>query len=749
MSLLPEAAITLTSGLPSLPLVVAGALLLFVPGYAVASVLLPPPGYITSERLLAAPALTVALLAALTLWASALHIHLGAGAAVTLLMGSLALVAVQALRGLRTERRSPQVVSPASFTTVAWYLALFGLALGLRLWSTRDILPTLGADSYHHTLIAQLLVERGGLPDSYLPYAPIQTFAYHFGFHSLVAWLHWWTGADVGALIGLAGHLVNAAVALAVAFFVLRVVGDGLVAALAAWLVALLCVFPAYLVNWGRFTQAAGLLLLPVAAALCIDALSHPHDRRAVLRSALAAGLAASGLLLAHYRMAAMLAPLLCTWVLYLLATHLGARASRPPGRPILEAGTARPIARPNLGARASRPPGRPSPSRSTGPDALNPEPMPPPGAATAQPLVNLAAGEPHGLARSASLALPLGAVGILSGLLALPWILHLPGALALGLGQQPGDYGADYYGLERLGSAVAQHTNVPLLALAAVGFALAWVLRRAPAPGKPPASTHSIHAAVPPILPVRAAPVARAGPLAVLLLGVWALAQLALANPRWWPVPMPLAGRVDLVTTIAALCFPLAVAAALALATAWRVALEKQGSGAIVLALALGAGATALGGWQIQVLVTPNNVLVAPADLAAAAWLRAHAPPDTRVAVSAVIFPWAPDYVVGVDGGYWLPLLAGRTTTVLPMLYPGERGADATAVAEMVAITRALHEAPAAPQTAALLRALGVGYVYHSGRSPVPSAAGLATNPALRLDYTEDGVRLWAVAPE
>src|SRR6185503_13454443 len=92
------------------------------------------------------------------------------------------------------------------------------------------------------------------------------TFAYHFGFHSLVAWLHWWTGAGVGELVGLAGHLVNAAVALGVAFFVLRVLGDGLVALLAAWLVALLCVFPAYFANWGRFTQASGLLLLPEAS---------------------------------------------------------------------------------------------------------------------------------------------------------------------------------------------------------------------------------------------------------------------------------------------------------------------------------------------------------------------------------------------------------------------------------------------------------------------------------------------------
>jgi hypothetical protein len=116
---------------------------------------------------------------------------------------------------------------------------------------------------------------------------------------------------------------------------------------------------------------------------------------------------------------------------------------------------------------------------------------------------------------------------------------------------------------------------------------------------------------------------------------------------------------------------------------------------------------------------------------------------------VSATLFPWAPDYVVGVDGGYWLPLLAGRATTVLPMLYPGERGADQAAVARMVAVAQALRDAPAAALTAALLRSLHVGYVYHSGRSPVPSAEGLASNPGFRVVYDADGVRIWAVAPE
>jgi hypothetical protein len=198
----------------------------------------------------------------------------------------------------RTRQRAGKISFRLQAPDAAFW-ALLGtvllLTISSRLLSLRDAVAGMGLDAYHHTLIAWLIVERGGLPASYEPYAAIHSFAYHFGFHSLVAWLHWWTGAGVGELVGLAGLLVNAAVALGVAFFVLRVVGDGLVAALAAWLVALLCVFPAYFANWGRFTQASGLLLLPVAAALWIDLFGsargkeEPSHPRAPLAAALAA----------------------------------------------------------------------------------------------------------------------------------------------------------------------------------------------------------------------------------------------------------------------------------------------------------------------------------------------------------------------------------------------------------------------------------------------------------------------------
>src|SRR5579875_288412 len=673
-------ALTLAAGGPPPPLVLAAALLLWLPGSALASRLLRPPHYDALDWLLVGPAFSAAMLALATLWATVLGLPLGPVTAWAL----LALAACAALLPVLAGGRQPVGQHPAADARLAlcacrherlagpagrrWsarvtrhgalalgYLAVLALGLGARLWSTRDLVPALGADTYHHALIARLLVERGGVPDSYAPYAPIASFAYHFGFHSLVAWLHWWTGADLGALLPLAGHLVNAAIAASVAWWTRRQLGDDLVAWLAAWLVALLAVFPAYFANWGRFTQAAGLLLLPVAAALWADGLrasaAPGAERRRTARGPLAAAAVTTvGLFLAHYRVAAMLVPLLAVWVLISLVPGMAAGWQRP---------------------------------RGWAPSAR--------------------------VLRGGSLA------GAATALLLLPWLVRLAGALALGLGEQPGAYGAGYYALERLGTAPEQPTNLLLAPLAALGVVQAWRRRSA----------------------------------GVLVLVGWASVQLALADPYWWPRAVALAGRVDLITVLATLWVPAAVAAACALGTGAHAAWARWPRAAPLAASALLAVGTLLGGWQLRALLIPDNTLLTEADLAAIAWVRANTPPDARFAVSAVLVPWAPDYAVGIDGGYWLPLLAGRPTTVLPMLYPAERGTSPRAVAEMVAVARALRDAPGAAETAALLRALGIGYVYHSGRPPAPPIEPALASPYYQVVYDRAGVRILAVRPE
>src|SRR5438876_1216387 len=77
------------------------------------------------------------------------------------------------------------------------WLALVATALLVRLYLVRGLPVGLWGDSYHHTMIAQLLVDHRGLFSSWQPYAPLTTLTYHYGFHSNVAFFYWLTGIPV------------------------------------------------------------------------------------------------------------------------------------------------------------------------------------------------------------------------------------------------------------------------------------------------------------------------------------------------------------------------------------------------------------------------------------------------------------------------------------------------------------------------------------------------------------------------
>ncbi len=58
-------------------------------------------------------------------------------------------------------------------------------------------------------MIAQLLVDHGGLFTSWQPYAEMTTFTYHFGFHSAVAVFDWLTHMEIPKAVLWAGQILN------------------------------------------------------------------------------------------------------------------------------------------------------------------------------------------------------------------------------------------------------------------------------------------------------------------------------------------------------------------------------------------------------------------------------------------------------------------------------------------------------------------------------------------------------------
>ncbi len=205
-------------------------------------------------------------------------------------------------------------------TVDVWHaLLLVGmLAIGLlvRLYAVRDLPVGMWGDSYHHTMIAQLLVDHGGLFTSWEPYAPLTTFTYHFGFHANAAFFHWLTGVPVTQSVVIMGQVLNAA-SLAVAYaLATRFTGSQWAGLWAAALTGFANRQPAYYVNWGRYTQLTGHLILG-AVLICWWAVLE-HERWNWRRIVLAAIVTAS-LMLTHYIVTIFAALFLAAYVLVLI----------------------------------------------------------------------------------------------------------------------------------------------------------------------------------------------------------------------------------------------------------------------------------------------------------------------------------------------------------------------------------------------------------------------------------------------
>ncbi len=216
-----------------------------------------------------------------------------------LVVGLLALCALIIVWDWRVPRTNgPFIVS----TTYPMYGALtlvFLLTLIGRLWGVQGIEFPLWTDPYGHTIITQLIVDTGMIPTTYEPYAPIHEFTYHFGFHALSAWLHWVTDIPVPQSLVIVGQILNAMVVPTTYIFVQRLFNRRNAGLAAAVIVGLLSHMPMQFVNWGRYTQLDGQILLPVAIVLYLAILrtEHPHWRTRLLTA-----LTFAGLFFAHYR---------------------------------------------------------------------------------------------------------------------------------------------------------------------------------------------------------------------------------------------------------------------------------------------------------------------------------------------------------------------------------------------------------------------------------------------------------------
>lgn len=294
-------------------------LLFILPGWAVLSWLFPAWDNLSwREKTGLAAGISLAIYPILFLWTDLVGIHLDRFYAwLPILIGLLAIIWAWLRSRRRVARDDPEnnQLNPSTIryqwssifrkwsqrinaVDVTLVLVLI-LIVFVRFWVIRILDAPMWGDSYQHTLIAQLLVDNGGLFTSWYPYAELQSFTYHFGFHTLVAVFHWISGLDLPQATLWVGQILNVLAILALYPLAVRMGGNSWAGVIAILIAGLLTAMPMFYLNWGRYTQLAGQTILSIVVLLVWISLTT-RDR--TWRSLILVWITLAGLALTHYR---------------------------------------------------------------------------------------------------------------------------------------------------------------------------------------------------------------------------------------------------------------------------------------------------------------------------------------------------------------------------------------------------------------------------------------------------------------
>jgi hypothetical protein len=529
----------------------------------------------------------------------------------------------------------------------SWSAAMLAgvVAVGLlvRLYIVRDLPAGMWGDSYHHTMIAQLLVDNGGLFTSWEPYAPLVTFTYHYGFHANVAFFHWLSGYSVPLSIVYVGQFINLATLPLAYVLTAWLSGNRAAGVWAALLTGFVNTQPAFYVNWGRYTQLTGQAILPaalIAWMLVVEA------ERLEWRRILLATLVTSSLMLTHYIVTIFAALFLASYVLVLILR-------RPQSVYIRTV-----------------------------------------------------------LFRSM-------VTGLCAVLLALPWLLN---TLRGYLGRNVAGFVSKSVGQERLNEVSTLAPLVPLfltgfiLLLAVLGLALALSNRS----------------------------------WRVGLLGLWSILLIWAIVPHVFGLPGT--GVVNTFTAFIALYLPVVPLAgyAVAMLQSWVTTRSRLiGYGVATAGI---AAVTVWGAQQQQRLLDPKFQLLMPADVQAMNWIRQSTPSDALFLVN--MFPaYDNSLFAGSDGGWWLPLLTGRRSTLPPITYGSERADPADYAKQINSFGFALREHPLpSDEGIQLVRDAGIRYIYTGASSQQPDKIDvvlLRGHPVFTVVYDHAGVVILEMQPD
>jgi hypothetical protein len=292
---------------PGLWLALPLTAVLFLPGWLLLDLSGLSGRFDGGEKLALSLGLSLSAIPLLMLWTTTAGLHWNQN---MVILVAVCLAAV-ALWRARKHRFSFHITSIGIGLSV-----VFLLSLGVRLAMSRDMAGPAWVDSVHHALITRLIEQNGGFPPTYSPFLDMPANQYHSGFHSALASFQWLSGLELPEAMLLFGNVLNALAVLAVYLFTTTLTRSRLAGLIAALICGLVSPMPAYYTSWGRYTELAGLLILPAAFAFTVKFFEENEEKKLDSKTLLLGCLAFTGVLLVHYRVVAFLAILLAAFII-------------------------------------------------------------------------------------------------------------------------------------------------------------------------------------------------------------------------------------------------------------------------------------------------------------------------------------------------------------------------------------------------------------------------------------------------
>ncbi len=203
---------------------------------------------------------------------------------------------------------------PAAWLWPALTAGVAGLTVLTRLTLYGDQSYPMWGDSVQQVAATELFLRNDGLPASWSPLAPLESFTYHFAFHLWSADLARFFGLSSASAVVAAGFILVGLSAWASGYLAEAMSGQPVAGPVAALLTGFIMPFPSFLLNWGRYPQLFSVVILASLLGLVLRDLQAGSSWRQTPIYALLF----TGLFLSHYRTALLGATLVLVALLAL-----------------------------------------------------------------------------------------------------------------------------------------------------------------------------------------------------------------------------------------------------------------------------------------------------------------------------------------------------------------------------------------------------------------------------------------------